>query len=108
MSRMVGAAALSLALAVATPAFAAGLSGGGGMHVAGGGSMHIDGVGRAMHVGGLGDGGGTHVGGAQASVGDGSVSGGNFTGRVGGQFAHQADITAITTSTTGMAALLRG
>jgi hypothetical protein len=37
-----------------------------------------------MHVGA--------VGGAQASIGDGrvgSVSGGNFTGRVGGQFAHQ-------------------
>jgi hypothetical protein len=33
-----------------------------------------------------------HVGGTQASIGDGrvgSVSGGNFAGRVGGQFAHQ-------------------
>jgi hypothetical protein len=30
-----------------------------------------------------------HDGGAQASVGDGSVNGGNFTGRVGGQFGHQ-------------------
>ena len=76
---IVGATALSLALAVATPAFAAGGVGGGG----------------GMHVGGVGGGGGMHVGGvggAQASIGGrvGSVSGGNFTGRTGrgdGQFA---------------------
>jgi hypothetical protein len=72
--RIVGATALSLVLAVATPAFAGG-PGGGGMHGGGGG----------MHVGGIGGGG------AQASTGDGqvgSVSGGNFTGRDGRQFAH--------------------
>ncbi len=34
---IVGAAALSLALAVATPAFAVGIRGGGAMHVGGGG-----------------------------------------------------------------------
>src|ERR1700675_80806 len=140
--RMVGATALSLALAVAGPAFAAGIGGGGGgMHVGGvgggggmqiggvggggamhiggiggGGAMHIGGIGGggAMHVGGIGGGGGMHIGGvgggmhvggggdgmhvggggfrgAQASIGDGrvgSVSGGNFTGRSDGQFAH--------------------
>jgi hypothetical protein len=70
--RMVGATALSLALAVAGPAFAAGIGGGGGgMHVGGGGFR-----------------------GAQASIGDGrvgSVSGGNFTGHSDGQFAHGGD-----------------
>jgi hypothetical protein len=111
--RMVGATALSLALAVAGPAFAAGIGGGGGgMHVGGigggggmhiggvggGGAMHIGGIGGggAMHIGGIGGGGGMHVGGggfrgAQASIGDGrvgSVSGGNFTGHSDGQFAH--------------------
>src|SRR5258707_591250 len=71
---IVGTTALSLALAVATPAFAVGGVGGGG----------------EVHIGGLG---GVHVGGAQASLGEGrvgSVSGGNFTGRSGhgdGQFA---------------------
>jgi BA14K-like protein len=89
---MVGATALSLALAVAGPAFAAGIGGGGG-------GMHVGGIGGGggMHIGGVGGGGdGMHVGGggfrgAQASIGDGrvgSVSGGNFTGHSDGQFAH--------------------
>jgi hypothetical protein len=46
--------------------------------VAGGGAMHLGDVGGGMHVGGGG-------------IGDGrvgSVSGGNFTGRGGGQIAH--------------------
>jgi hypothetical protein len=103
-----GTTALSLALAVATPAFAAG-RGGGAMHVGGGGAMHVGGMGGvgAMHVGGFGGGGAMriggvggmhvggvgamHVGGAQANIGAGrvgSVSGGDFTGHDGGQVAH--------------------
>jgi BA14K-like protein len=92
--RIVGAAVLSLTLAVATPAFAGG-PGGVGMH-GGGGGMHVGGIGAGggMHVGGIGAGGGMHVvggRGAQASTGDGqvgSLSGGNFTWRDGRQFAH--------------------
>lgn len=76
---IVGATALSLALAVATPAFAA-APGGGAMHAGGGGGMHIGVGGGAMHVGG-----------AQASIGGGRVgpvNSGNFMRHDGGQFAH--------------------
>jgi hypothetical protein len=89
MSRLgiLGATALSLSLAVATPALAQHAHGG-GMR-GGGGGMHMGG---GMHVGG----GGMHVGGggafrgAQASIGAGRVggmNGANFAGRGNGQFA---------------------
>jgi hypothetical protein len=55
--RIVGATALSLALAVATPAFAGG-PGGVGMH--GGGGIRVGGGGGGMHVGGIGAGGEMH------------------------------------------------
>ena len=85
---ILGATALSLTLAVATPALAQ--IGRGGGHTGGGGGMHVGGGGGGMHVGG---GGGMHVGGgfrgAQASIGAGRagvVSGGSFAGR-GAQFS---------------------
>jgi len=76
MSRLgiLGATALSLSLAIASPALAQHAHGG-GMHVGGGG----------MHVGG-----GAGFRGAQASVGAGRVggiNGGNFAGRGNAQFA---------------------
>ena len=78
---ILGATALSLTLAVAAPAFAAGRGmqgGGGGMHVAGGGGMR--GGGGGMPVGG----GSAAFRGAQASIGAGqapAISGGSFAGR---------------------------
>jgi BA14K-like protein len=75
---ILGATALSLSLAVATPALAQ-IGRGGGMHVGGGGG--------GMHVGGGGGMGGFR--GAQASIGAGrvgAVSGGSFAGR-GAQFS---------------------
>ncbi len=90
---ILGATALSLTLAVATPALAqvgrsAGGGGAAGMHVSGGGGM-----GGGMPVGGGGGmvgGGSSGFRGAQASIGAGPaarVSGGNFVARGGGQFA---------------------
>jgi BA14K-like protein len=88
MSRLgiLGATALSLSLAVATPALAQNAHGGGGGGMRGGG----------MHVGGASMGGGMHVGGgapafrgAQASIGAPRVGGSgvaNFAGRGNGQF----------------------
>jgi hypothetical protein len=69
---ILGATALSLAIAVATPALAEGRGGGGRMHVGGGGGMHLGGRGGGMQVAG----GGFRS--SQASVG---------AGRVGGRFA---------------------
>jgi BA14K-like protein len=78
---ILAATALSLTLAVATPASAAWRGGGG--HV-GGGGMHMGG--GAMHMGGN----NAAFRGAQASIGAGrpaAMSGGNFAGRGGAQFA---------------------
>jgi BA14K-like protein len=95
---IIGASALSLALAAATPAFAQRVTaGGGGAHVAGGGGgMHVGGGG--MRVGG---GGGMRGGAASIGAGRvGSVSGGNFAAGGGRQFAQgsfrgaQANIAA--------------
>ena len=84
---ILGATALSLTLAVATPVLAQGRGGGG--H---GGGTHVGGMGGGMRAGGMA--GGMHMGGsgfrgAQASIGAGSpaVAGGNFAGRGGAQFA---------------------
>ena len=111
---ILGAAALSLTLVAAAPAFAGGHGGGGGggggMHGGGGGGMHGGGMGGGMHAGGggmhVGGGmaGGMHVGGgggaafrgAQASMSPGAgispsrpvaVGGANFVGPGGGRFA---------------------
>lgn len=85
MSRLgtLGAAALSLSLAVATPALAQQMHGGGGMR----GGMHAGGgsMGGGMRLGGASAG----FRGAQASIGASRVSGAagtNFAGRSGGQF----------------------
>jgi len=78
---IVGAAALSLSLAVATPALAQHVRGGGGMHAAGGG-MHVGGG----NFGGMRAGAATNAQanfrGAQASLG-----GPSGTGRTGTRFA---------------------
>lgn len=80
---ILGATALSLSLAVATPALAQRRGGGPvGVHVAGmAGGMHMDG--GMPHIGGGG------FRGAQASIGAGSppVAGASFAGRSGAQFA---------------------
>lgn len=83
MSRfgILGATALSLSLAIASPAFAQ-QAHGGGMR---GGGMHVGGGGGGMHVGGAGA-----FRGAQASIGAGRVggmNGANFAGRGNGQLA---------------------
>jgi hypothetical protein len=74
---ILGATALSLSLAIASPAFAQQHAHGGGMR---GGGMHVGGGG--MHVGAAG------FRGAQANIGAGRVGGANFAGRGTGQFAH--------------------
>jgi BA14K-like protein len=114
---ILGATALSLTLAVAAPALAAGRGGGGmhggggGMHAGGGmgggmrgggGAMHVGGGGGGMHFGGgmasgmRGGGGAAAFRGAQANMAPGAAvspshpinaGGGNFVGRGGGQFA---------------------
>jgi hypothetical protein len=96
---ILGATALSLTLAVATPAFAGGRGGGGwggGMH-GGGGGMHVGGGGGGMHFGGGGaafHGAAASPGfaspafrGAQASMGPAPVARSNFVGTNGAQFA---------------------
>lgn len=91
---ILAATALSLTLAVASPAGAqqlrgGGHAGGGGVH-AGGGAAHMGG---GMHMGGAAHmGGGGAFRGANASIGAGrpaAVSGGNFAGRGSAQFAQR-------------------
>ena len=83
---ILGATALSLSLAIASPAFAQ-QAHGGGMR---GGGMHVGGGGMRMGGGGMHVGGGGAFRGAQASIGAGRVGGMNgatFAGRGNGQFA---------------------
>jgi hypothetical protein len=78
---ILGATALSLSLAIASPALAQEHAHGGGMR---GGGMHGGGGGGGMHVGAAG------FRGAQANIGAGRVggmNGANFAGRGNGQFA---------------------
>jgi hypothetical protein len=85
---IIGATALSLILAAATPALAQHARGGGG---GGGGAVRAGGMGGGMHVGGGNMGGGAAFRGAQASIGSANVAGRGgpqfASGRSGGQFA---------------------